>query len=99
MCLFIFSNTLYVQADVINKKEMRAVWVTTVYNQDWSSQASQNNVQAQKNEFINLLNDVKSLGFNTVMVQVRPKSDALYRSNINHWSDVLTGTQGKDPRI
>ncbi len=31
------------------------------------------------------------------MVQVRPKSDALYKSNINPWSEYLTGTQGKDP--
>ena len=34
---------------------------------------------------------------NTVVVQVRPKGDALYESSINPWSDVLTGTQGKYP--
>ncbi len=31
------------------------------------------------------------------MVQVRPKADALYKSAINPWSDVLTGTQGQEP--
>lgn len=97
VCIFMFNNILLVQANASSEKEMRAVWVTTVYNQDWPSQASRNNVQAQKDEFIRLLDDVKSLGFNAVMLQVRPKGDALYKSNINPWSDVLTGTQGKDP--
>ena len=42
-------------------------------------------------------NEYKAIGMNTVIVQVRPKADALYASSINPWSDVLTGTQGKDP--
>ncbi|MGL5150993.1 MAG: family 10 glycosylhydrolase [Clostridium sp.] len=75
--------------------EMRAAWVTTVYNQDWPK--TKNNVDQQKQEFIQTLDKLKSIGINTVMVQIRPKSDALYKSNINPWSDVLTGTQGKDP--
>ncbi|MGL5354434.1 MAG: family 10 glycosylhydrolase, partial [Clostridium sp.] len=97
LCIFIFTNTVYVQASTGDEKETRAVWVTSVYNQDWPSQSSQNNPELQKQEFIKILDDVKSLGLNTVMLQVRPKGDALYKSNINPWSDVLTGTQGKDP--
>ncbi|MPN16916.1 hypothetical protein SDC9_164264 [bioreactor metagenome] len=35
------------------------------------------------------------MGVNTIFVQVRPKADALYESDINPWSDVLTGVQVK----
>ncbi len=78
-----------------NDKDVYAAWITTVYNADWPS--SKNNPEAQKREMINTLDNLKDAGINTVMFQARPKADALYRSNINPWSDVLTGTQGKDP--
>lgn len=75
--------------------EMKAVWMTTVYSLDFPT--AKNNIAAQKDEFINKLEQLKSAGINTVVVQVRPKADALYKSGINPWSDVLTGVQGKDP--
>lgn len=76
-------------------QEIRGAWIATVYNIDWPT--TKNNVSKQKEEFIKLLDELKSVGMNSVFVQVRPKSDALYKSSINPWSDVLTGTQGKDP--
>ncbi|GAB6168187.1 cell wall-binding glycosyl-hydrolase Cwp19 [Clostridium carnis] len=94
ICLSLLGIT---EVKASTNEDMQAVWITTVYNQDWPSQASRNNVQLQKQEFINILEDVKTIGLNTVIVQVRPKGDALYKSNINPWSDVLTGVQGKDP--
>ena len=77
------------------ENDMRAVWISTVYNLDYPS--TKNNVVAQQNEFIEKLNQLKAMGMNTVVVQVRPKADALYASSINPWSDVLTGIQGKNP--
>lgn len=74
---------------------MRAVWISTVFNLDYPS--AKNNVTAQQNEFIQKLETLKDIGINTVIVQVRPKADALYASSINPWSDVLTGQQGKNP--
>ena len=61
---------------------MKGVWITTVYNQDWPSSSSKGNVEIQKSEFINILEDVMSLGIDTIVVQIRPKSDALYKSSI-----------------
>lgn len=77
--------------------EMSAAWVSTVYNLDWPSSNSKNNPQMQKQELINMLEKLKETGINTIVLQVRPKADALYKSSINPWSDVLTGTAGKDP--
>lgn len=78
-----------------SSKDMNAVWITTVYNIDWPKK--KDNVEEQKKEIIIMLDEFKSVGINTVMFQARPKGDSLYKSNINPWSDVLTGTQGKDP--
>lgn len=77
------------------QENMQAVWMTTVYNIDFPSTKS--DVAAQKNQYIEKLDKLKSIGINTIIVQVRPKSDALYKSDINPWSDVLTGTQGQYP--
>ena len=78
-------------------KDMRAVWISTVYNLDYPSVSYRNNEAAQKSQYTQILDTLKTLGINAVVVQVRPKADALYKSAINPWSDVLTGTQGKDP--
>lgn len=76
-------------------KQLRGVWISTVYNLDYPS--TKNNISAQKSEFIEKLDQLKAVGINAVFVQVRPKADALYQSKINPWSDVLTGVQGQDP--
>ena len=75
--------------------DVRAVWIATVYNSDFP--LVKGNADAQKAEFTQNLEILKEAGINTVYVQVRPKADSLYSSKINPWSDVLTGTQGKDP--
>lgn len=75
--------------------DMRAVWISTVYSADYPS--TTNNEDAQKNEFIQKLEKAQELGLNTVVVQVRPKGDAFYESDLNPWSAVLTGVQGMDP--
>jgi len=75
--------------------EMRAAWMATVYNIDFPT--VKYDKAAQKAEFVDKLDYLESLGINTVFVQVRPKGDALYESDINPWSDVLTGEQGKYP--
>lgn len=77
--------------------EVRAAWISTVFNIDWPSKASYGNSERQKQEYITLLDKLQSTGINTVMVQVRPESDAFYRSNISPWSRFLTGQQGRDP--
>lgn len=71
------------------------VWVATVYNIDWPK--SIDNIEKQKEEFINILEKMKELNINTIYVQIRPESDALYKSVRNPWSKYLTGIQGENP--
>lgn len=74
---------------------LKGVWISSVYNLDFPKQGS--TPEEQKQDFIQKLDAIQAMGLNTVIMQVRPMSDALYISEINPWSEVLTGTKGKDP--
>lgn len=76
---------------------LRGVWVSTVSNLDWPSKSSYGKVEAQKAEYVQLLDEVQAMGMNAVFVQVRPSADAIYPSSLVPWSSYLTGTVGKDP--
>lgn len=91
----ILSAIPYVNSTQAAEKEMRAAWVSTVYNLDWPK--TKNNATKQKQELTQLMDKLKGCGINTIVLQVRPESDTLYKSSINPWSKYLTGTQGKDP--
>jgi len=75
---------------------MRAVWVATVDNIDWPDTPSINS-QTQKDAFLRLLDVHQCNGINTIIVQVRPSSDAFYPSPYEPWSQWLTGIQGQAP--
>lgn len=77
-------------------REMRAVWVASVYNLDWPSKKGLP-VAEQKQEFIRLLDEIKAMNMNAVIMQIKPTADAFYPSAYGPWSEYLTGTQGKDP--
>lgn len=75
---------------------LHGVWVTTVGNKDFPSSKGLS-IYMQKKEADKILDKVKSMSLNAIFLQVRPGSDALYKSSVYPWSAVLTGTQGKDP--
>ncbi len=77
------------------KEEVRAVWVTTVYNLDWPAAFS--NAAQQRSSMIDLLDKLKAANFNTIMLQVRARGDLLYPSEIEPWSKALTGNLGGNP--
>lgn len=78
------------------KREMRAVWIATVANIDWPSQPGLSVLMQQK-EMVELLDLAKEYHFNTIVFQIRPSTDAFYYSELEPWSQWLTGEQGKAP--
>ncbi|MFC4009501.1 glycoside hydrolase family 10 protein [Nonomuraea purpurea] len=78
------------------KRELRGVWIATTQNIDWPSKPGQS-VERQKADYTKILDSAAKRNMNAVFVQVRPASDALYKSSIEPWSQYLTGTAGKDP--
>ena len=92
LLIFIFAS-VYSQS---NKRFIRGVWVATVANIDWPTQKGLSS-EDQKQEMINLLDNVKRYNMNTVIFQIRPTADAFYKSKFEPYSHWLTGFQGQDP--
>jgi uncharacterized lipoprotein YddW (UPF0748 family) len=76
--------------------EFRGIWIATVDNTDWPSEAGLP-VDKQKKELDFLLDQAVALHLNAILLQVRPSCDALYQSSIEPWSSFLTGAMGKPP--
>ena len=76
-------------------EEMRGVWVT-YFELNMAGEADKSE-KAFRNKFEKTAQRAKNLGFNTLIVQVRPFCDALYESQYFPYSHILSGTQGKSP--
>lgn len=78
------------------KRELRAAWIASVENIDWPAKGVTTEAE-QKQDFIELLDELATTGINAVIVQVKPTADAFYPSELAPWSEWLTGEQGKNP--
>lgn len=75
-------------------REFRAVWIATVDNIDFPSKKGLP-IEDQKAEILRDLELAKSLRLNAVVFQVRPMTDAVFKSKLEPWSEFLTGQMGK----
>lgn len=75
--------------------EMRAVWVP--YLSLNMSREDDKSKTAFLNKFNRIVGNAKKCGMNTLIVQVRPFGDSLYKSAYFPWSHVVGGTQGVNP--
>ncbi len=78
-------------------REFRAAWVSTVANIDWPSKSNLSAAQQQA-EAIAILDRAKAMNLNAIVLQVRPSADAIYASEIEPWSEYLSGAQGRAPQ-
>lgn len=83
-------------ANVSAEERFKGMWVSTVYNLDYPSKPT-DDPSVLKAEADKILDNCRDMGINNVFLQVRPNSDALYKSSIYPWSAYLTGEQGKAP--
>ena len=78
----------------VDDTEMRAIWVSYI---DMAN-IIKNKTEAQfKANFEKVCKNSLEYGLNTLIVHVRPFSDAYYDSDIFPWSSTITGTQGQNP--
>ena len=77
------------------QKEMKGVWIS--YMELDMQNEDEKDAQAFRDKFEKMAVKCKEYGFNTLIVQVRPFSDALYKSEYYPYSHLLTGTQGENP--
>lgn len=79
----------------VNFDEMRGVWISYI---ELSMENEQDKSErAFREKFEKIAENCRGFGLNTLIVQVRPFGDALYKSEYYPWSHILTGTQGKNP--
>ena len=81
---------------VAAKSPFRGVWVSTVGNIDYPSKPGLSADQL-RSEADALLDRAVELRLTTVVLQVRPMGDALYRSKIYPASSFVSGKQGVAP--
>ncbi len=97
LALAVLANSAAAQADPPPvRRELRAVWLTTVDNMDWPSRAGLTS-QQQQDEMLAILDRCVELHMNAVIFQVRPAADAFYASKLEPWSEYLTGKMGQPP--
>ena len=77
------------------KKEMRGVWMATVWGLDWPQ--GQYDAESQKKLYTDYLDLFQSLNINAIFFQVKGMGDAFYDSPYEDWSQNITGTRGQDP--
>jgi len=82
-------------AMILPKKEMRAVWIATVWGLDWPE--GKYTADAQKKHYTDYLDKFKELNINTVFVQVKGMGDAFYNSPYEPWSAAITNARGTNP--
>jgi uncharacterized lipoprotein YddW (UPF0748 family) len=76
------------------KEEVRAVWLTTIWNIDWPKTTGES---AQKLELQGILDSLLDANFNTIYFQARVRGDVNYNSTIEPWARWFSGTSGQSP--
>lgn len=81
------------------KREVRAVWLTTIGGLDWPHTYSHTHTtqQRQKQELRDILDQLKRAGINTVLLQTRVRGTVIYPSALEPWDGCMSGTPGSSP--
>ncbi len=91
--------SLMVLGTYAQKREVRAVWLTTIGGIDWphSYARTSSSVEAQKREFIDILDKLQRAQINTVLLQTRVRATTIYPSSYEPWDGCMSGVPGKEP--
>ena len=82
-----------------NKHEVRAVWLTTIGGIDWPRSYAHDGmgIRQQQEQLCQMLDRLKAVNVNTVLLQTRVRATTIYPSDIEPWDGCLSGTPGKSP--
>ena len=81
------------QSDTMDYK---AVWLSYLEFNSYRKSVKNNNEKNFRKFYKYILQRIKLLGFNRIIVQVRPFGDALYESQYFPWAACISGKQGKN---
>lgn len=101
--LFLFTISTSAQGlsftQPLPKREVRAVWITTIGGLDWPHNYSQSSrsKEKQQQELRDILDNLQKAGINTVLIQTRIRATTIYPSKYEPWDGCLSGFPGKSP--
>jgi len=81
------------------KYEVRAVWLTVLGNLDWPSGSLTDgkSITTQQQELTDILDRLKAININTVLLHTRIRATTIYPSDIEPWAPYLSGKAGVSP--
>lgn len=81
------------------KREVRAVWLTTIGGLDWpkSYARTPHTIEKQKQELCDLLDRLQKANMNTVLLQTRIRGTVIYPSAYEPWDGCMSGIPGTSP--
>ena len=81
------------------KYEVRAVWLTTIGGIDWPSTYAHDGmgIEQQQQQLRDMLDQLKAINVNTVLLQTRVRATTIYPSDIEPWDGCLSGKPGRSP--
>lgn len=82
------------EREVINYDEIKGIWVSYL---DLAAMLKGKNENEFRKNISQAIENVEVMGLNTLIVQVRPFSDALYQSKYYPWSVYCSGIEGNAP--
>jgi len=96
---FSIAQEMFSPAHPAPKYEVRAVWLTTLSGLDWPKVKATSSVnrEQQKRELCQILDQLKAVRINTILLQTRIRGSVIYPSKIEPWDVCLTGQFDKDP--
>jgi len=86
-------------AETAPKREVRAVWLTTIGGIDWPRQYVRNSadITRQQQELTRILDRLQHAGINIVLLQTRIRGTVIYPSRYEPFDACLTGRPGQSP--
>lgn len=84
---------------VPQKREVRAVWMTTIGGLDWPRTYAHTSrtIEKQKQELRDLLDRLQRANFNTILLQTRIRGTVIYPSIYEPWDGCMSGNPGTSP--
>ena len=89
-------TTSFLSLSAQPKREVRAVWLTTIGGLDWPHNYARQGlaIEKQQQELRTILDKLQKAGVNTVLLQARIRGTVIYPSDKEPWDGCLSGLPG-----
>ncbi len=98
-CTLVLSMLIGLAIQAQPKREVRAVWLTTIGGLDWPHNYAQGDRSRAKQqaELQTMLDQLQAAGVNTILLQTRIRGTVIYPSDYEPWDGCLSGVPGTSP--